>query len=304
MLSIGFDPSFVDTLVRVENPDGSLGRDLPKPGHHHRTPTINRIAGGNGVNISAMLVGLNIEHTLVVPCDQEFFLLLKKRNIKSIQSIDCKVNNSVGITWLAGEMQFNDARFGPSKENWTKNIQNLWTESSLQCYINWGLNPNSLEWASIQWLASCGWNHQEISEEDNLFDAALKVENPMKSILLEPGSIKSHKDKKRLNQLLNYIGENSKDLEFAVFSSNEEEFTEYSEVQMKQFILHTSNFVSIKIGDKLERFEVPKLLNEPTTYVGAGDAFIAGIIKSILENELDLEMGVKVAQDFLHGNLG
>ena len=72
MLSIGFDPSFVDTLVRVENSDRSLAHELPLPGQHHRTPTIYRIAGGNGVNISAILTAIGIENTLVVPCDQEF----------------------------------------------------------------------------------------------------------------------------------------------------------------------------------------------------------------------------------------
>lgn len=303
MLSIGFDPSFVDTLVRVENKDRTLASDLPLSGHHHRTPTINRIAGGNGVNISAILNSIGIEHVLVVPCDEEFQILLNNRRIELVEKISCKVNNSVGITWLAGEMQFNDARYGPSMENWTEKIHALWIESPLQSYLNWGLNPNSVEWVSILWLASCGWNHQDIIEETNLFDKAIKVDSPNKSILLEPGSIKSHKEKNKLTQLLNHIANNSKQLEYAIFSSNEEEYGEYSDIKMKQYILHTSEFVSLTIGENTKRYDVPRLLKEPLTFVGAGDAFIAGIIKSILEFNLDPEVGIETAQEFLHGNL-
>ncbi|MCE7733284.1 MAG: hypothetical protein GPJ54_00305 [Candidatus Heimdallarchaeota archaeon] len=303
MLSIGFDPSFVDTLVRVENKDKSLANNLPLPGHHHRTPAINRIAGGNGVNISAILTAIEIEHTLVVPCDEEFQILLNKRRIELVEKIDCEVNNSVGITWLAGEMQFNDARHGPSKRNWTESIHNLWIESPLQCYLNWGLNPNSLEWVSILWLASCGWKYQEIIDERNLFEKAINSDTPVKSILLEPGSIKFHDEKNKLMQLLHHIANKSNELEYAIFSSNEEEHLEYSDIQMKQYILHTSENVSLKIGEDIKRYEVPRLSKEPLTFVGAGDAFIAGIIHSILGKQLDPEVGINTAQEFLHGNL-
>ena len=200
-------------------------------------------------------------------------------------------------------MQFNDARYGPSRSNWTKKIHNLWIGSPLQCYLNWGLNPNSLEWVSILWLATCGWNHQEIIEEGNLFDKAIKTDNPNKSILLEPGSIKLHEEKSKLNQLLNHIANKSKQLEYAIFSSNEEEFAEYSDIVMKQYILHTSEYVSLKIGENSKKYDVPRLIKEPLTFVGAGDAFIAGIIKSILDFNLDPQVGIEIAQEFLHSNL-
>ena len=77
MLAIGFDPSFVDTLVRVQNIDGSLAKKLPLPGQHNRTPSITRIAGGNGVNLSAVLTSLKIDNTLVVPYDEEFVFALQ-----------------------------------------------------------------------------------------------------------------------------------------------------------------------------------------------------------------------------------
>ncbi len=95
----------------------------------------------------------------------------------------------------------------------------------------------------------------------------------------------------------------SKGLEYAVFSSNEEECEEYSDIKMKQYILHTSEYVSLTIGENSKRYNVPRLLREPLTFVGAGDAFIAGIIKSISENKIDPEVGIEIAQEFLHGNL-
>ena len=136
-----------------------------------------------------------------------------------------------------------------------------------------------------------------------MFDNAVNADNPNKSILLEPGSIKSHKEKYKLNQLLNHIANMSKGLEYAVFSSNEEEYEEYSDIKMKQYILHTSEYVSLTIGGNSKRYNVPRLLREPLTFVGAGDAFIAGIIKSISENNIDPEVGIEIAQEFLHGNL-
>ncbi|OLS22473.1 MAG: hypothetical protein HeimC2_29360 [Candidatus Heimdallarchaeota archaeon LC_2] len=303
MLAIGFDPSFIDTLVRAENIDGSLAKDLPSPGYHNRTPTITRIAGGNGVNLSAMLTSMDIEHTLVVPCDQEFEILLNKRNIKTIEKIQCGVNNSVGVTWLAGEIQFNDAKFGPGRAQWNQIIHNLWKDSPLHCYLNWGLNPNSIEWVSIQWLVSCGWSYQEIIEENDLFNQAIKTEYPRNSILLEPGSVQFHKDNIKLNPLLNHMAKSSQELEYAVFISNEEEYKEYSNIVMKQYILHTSEFVSLKQNDKTKRYKVPRLMKEPSTYVGAGDAFLAGIVKSLMNNILDPEVGILIAQDFLNGKL-
>ena len=55
MLNIGFDPSFIDTIVRAQNSSGLLIDTLPEPGDHHRSSKINKTAGGNSVNISYTL---------------------------------------------------------------------------------------------------------------------------------------------------------------------------------------------------------------------------------------------------------
>ncbi|MHA2101046.1 MAG: hypothetical protein ACW99A_20415 [Candidatus Kariarchaeaceae archaeon] len=299
MLAVGFDPSFIDTLVRVNNENGTLAHSLPDPGHHHRDSFITRIAGGNGVNISAILTKIGIDHVLVAPCNQEFLILLKRRHIERIEMIECEINETVGLTWSPGEIQFNYGRHGLSKKHWTSKVHDLWTNSFIQTYLNWGLNPTSLEWVSVQWLATCGWTFEEISETKNPISAALNATSPNNSIIVEPGSIRLHKNKDELMKILIHISEESQGLQFAIFSSNEEEYNEYSKVKMKQCIMHTSSYVEYKTEKDMQTYQVEGLLKEPKTFVGAGDAFLAGIIKSINDDNLDINQGIDTARNFL-----
>jgi hypothetical protein len=303
MLAIGFDPSFIDTLVRAQKSDGTLADELPPPGHHHRDSYITRIAGGNGVNISVILTKLGVDNILVAPCNSEFRILLNKRGINNIEGIDSQINETVGVTWVPGDIQFNYVKHGLFKEHWTKNIHELWRKSEVQTYLNWGLNPKALEWVSTQWLATCGWNFEEIKAETNVIDRALTVTDPVASFLIEPGSIRFHIDNKELMKILSHIAKHSWESEYAILSANEEEFQEYSSIDMKQNIVHTSNYVKFTDQETDEMYNVEKLHKEPLTYVGAGDAFIAGIIKSMYDLKLDIGEGIETARKFLQGDL-
>ncbi|MDH5401521.1 MAG: hypothetical protein OEZ01_12795 [Candidatus Heimdallarchaeota archaeon] len=296
MLSIGFDPSFIDTLVRVQN-GNSLATHLPLPGNHHRDSFIQRIAGGNGVNVSYVLSKIDIPHTLVVPVNQEFEMLLKQRGIINFYSINADISETVALTYSKGDIQFNHQRSVLNRIHWSKEIHDLWVNSPIAIFLNWGLNIDSLEWVSLQWLSICGWNFDELLSERDLFSHALEMNCPSKPIILEPGSIKTHHSKDNLTKLLTNMSK-SEITDKLIFCCNEEEVSEYRTINFPNFVLHTSKFVEL-IGSEEKLVDVPKLRREPETFVGAGDAFLAGMISSVLKDEIDLDYCIKVAQTYL-----
>lgn len=299
MLAVGFDPSFIDTLVRVEDAKGNLVDDIPPLGHHHRQTNIIRVAGGNGVNISAILHKLNIDHILVVPSNPEFDILLNKRNIDKVHRIHEQVNESVGITFHSGEMQFNDGKHGLSRIDWSEEVHRYWTESPISLFTNWGLNPTSSDWVSRQWLASCGYSFEEISQISDVKSQALQAEGCKTNLLLEPGSIISHKDHGFLLDLLDHIGSTTFENQFSIFSANEEENPEFNKLNFRQSIFHSSSKVILSEGGIKSTFDVNPLPCTPTTFVGSGDAFIAGLIKGLQEMRLDIDFAIHTAQRFL-----
>jgi sugar/nucleoside kinase (ribokinase family) len=304
MLNIGFDPAFIDTLVRVQTNNGVLEKHLPPPGYHHRSSNITRIAGGNGTNIASILIKLNVQCTLVVPTDPYFEILLKQRGIKNIVSIKADVNETVGVSWKPGEIQFNSIRGRLGRKHWTEVIHNLWSKSKIQLYLNWGLNPDAKEWVACQWLASCGWNFQELSAEKNIESQAIEATTINKPIILEPGSFESQPQKQFLLDILKKIGTTSFDEIYPILSCNEEESKEYQKMNFPTKIIHTSTEVVEKRNDHPEYHTVEPLEHDPITYVGAGDSFLAGLIEGVLNySSLDIEHAITVAQQFLTGKL-
>lgn len=304
VLAIGFDPVFIDTLVALKSADGKLISELPEPGHHFRNAEISRIAGGNGVNISYVLNKLGIQHKLVVPVNNLFMELLNERGIinNQIEGIDTEIGDTVGISWKPGEIQLNDPRSILGLNQWTEEINNLWNSSPIKLFINWGLNSNILEWASIQWLSSSGWKFEEIKEETNHYDQVLEVQENDSLLLLEPGSIKNNRDKDKLLLLLNHISKtNSHPL--SILCANEEEKEDFNTIIFQNKIIHTSKVVVHYKNDDVLIYEVPPLNLEPKTFVGAGDSFIAGLIQSLLGGSIDINNGIKIAQNFLTGKL-
>ncbi|MHA2250242.1 MAG: hypothetical protein ACXAD7_07765 [Candidatus Kariarchaeaceae archaeon] len=303
MLYIGFDPAFIDTLVRLECKDGNLLPELPIAGFHHRMSKINRIAGGNGTNVSSILTKLGIQNTLVVPCNPDFELLLKKRVISDIYPIEVSINETVALTYEPGEIQFNHVRAKLGFINWTKEIHEFWQQSDIQVYLNWGLNPLSHEWVSCQWLASCGWSYDELIEETDRTSQALEATIPLKKIILEPGSIKEHNLKQVLTNLLEQIASTSYNEEYPILCCNEEEATEYQSITFQHKIVHTDKFVDFYRCGERRRYKVEPLTKDPETFVGAGDAFLAGIIQACLKGSPNIKNGIKTAQSFLSGDL-
>ncbi len=303
-LAIGFDPAFIDTLVALKSPDGRLIDELPKPGHHFRNATISRIAGGNGVNISSVLNKLNIEHKLIVPSTDLFMNLLEERGIESnqIEAIDAGVGETVGVTWKPGEIQLNDPRSVLGLNQWNETIDKLWKESPIKLFINWGLNSSILEWASIQWLSCSGWNFEELTEEKNHINQALEIQDNNALLLLEPSSISKHRDKKNLLRLINQMSVvNNHPL--SILCANEEEEKDFESIKFQNTIIHTSQYVKHYSNDNIIIYDVPSLNKEPITFVGAGDSFLAGIIQSLLSNRIEINNGIKIANNFLTGQL-
>ena len=304
MLYVGFDPAFIDTLVRAEDISESLIENLPEPGFHHRSSKISRIAGGNGTNIAFILQKLNIPCTLVVPTNQQFITLLAERGIENFISIKAQVNETVGITWAPGEIQFNAVKGSLGKTQWTPQIHDLWTDSEIHTYLNWGLNQTSNEWVSCQWLASCGWSFEEIYHEKEIFHQALEAASIKYPIILEPGSIASHPHNEYLLSLLKQIGSTDFNPSLPLLSCNEEEKIEFEELSFPTTVVHTAERITIASNDQEFHLQVPPLSNEPTTFVGAGDAFTAGLIAQYLDKKrIDLEYAIWVSRSFLMGKL-
>ncbi|MHA2092633.1 MAG: hypothetical protein ACW98K_17445 [Candidatus Kariarchaeaceae archaeon] len=304
MLYIGFDPAFIDTLVRVEDEHGVLNEHLPQPGFHHRSSKILKNAGGNGTNVAYVLSKLNIPCTLVVPTNQQFISLLKERGIEKFVSLNTEVNETVGISWAPGEIQFNAVTGSLGKAHWISPIHDLWMGSDLHTYLNWGLNQTSNEWVACQWLASCGWSYEEISQEKDYLQQALESSSIQYPIFLEPGSIVKHLHFEYLQSLLKQIGSTYFDSWLPLLSCNEEEKSEFKGVSFPTIIIHTEDRVTLARNDQEIHLHVPTLRNEPATFVGAGDAFTAGLIARYLDKkQIDPEYATQIAQSFLMGEL-
>ena len=179
MLNIGFDPSFIDTIVRAQNSSGLLIDTLPEPGDHHRSSKINKTAGGNSVNISYTLKKLQLSHNLIIPSNDEFDLLLGKRKLKVEYKLHNQINETVAINWNKGEIQFNDSSSTLNIDHFTKKVYQYWTDSHIQCLLNLGLNHTSLEWLSCLWLSSCGWEFEDIKNlsKSSLISNAINEQN-------------------------------------------------------------------------------------------------------------------------------
>ena len=304
VLAIGFDPVFIDTLVALKSKDGKLIDELPKPGHHFRNATISRIAGGNGVNISYVLNKINVQHKLVIPSNDLFMNLLEDRGIRSeqIEAINTAVGETVGVTWKPGEIQLNDPRSVLGINQWSETVDKYWKESPIKLFINWGLNYNILEWASIQWLSCSGWSIEELTEERNHFNQALEVQNNSSLLLLEPGSIREHHERNNLLKLINSMSKIN-DHTLSTLCANEEEENDFESINFQNTIIHTSQYVRHRSNDKNVTYDVPRLNKEPVTFVGAGDSFLAGLIQSLLEGRIDITNAIITAQNFLIGQL-
>ncbi len=300
---IGFDPSFLDTIVRLEDNKGELIDKLPLVGHHHRNSKIFRIAGGNGVNIAATLKALGIPVKLIVPTTDEFTKLLNERGIYDITAIGTEISETVAINWVEGEIQMNEVRSNLSAKNWTREVHELWMNNPVDVYLNWGLNKSSLEWVYLQWLGSCGVKYSDINFVD-LQNQVKKYNYPLKPVIIEPGSIKDHKDKNELVNFLKYI--DSVDSKFPmVLCANEEEEVEFVDINNITKIIHSSSEIKIM---NTSIIEVPEIKDEIVTFVGAGDAFTSGIIYQLMNKNEDLieivNFAINIAQQKITGKLG
>lgn len=300
-ISIGFDPAFIDIIVKLLDEQGKLLEKLPLPGHHHRMTRIDTLAGGNGVNIASMLVQLGYNVNLVVPVDEEFIKLLQKRKISKITPITGDVNHTVAITWKEGEIQLNEIKGELGREQWTRKIDDLWKNSPVKLFINWGLNKKSLEWVSMQLLSLANVPLEKLTS-DNIHDEIFKIESLNSHILLEPGSLHSHPDKNDLMKVIQYIMSLPNE-KLTVLLANEEEGREYSKIDQGIKIIHTKSEVRIHQGKNRTFVKVPALKCQPDTYLGSGDAFLSGIIDSILLGNTEslplVRRGISNAQKYL-----
>lgn len=304
MLAIGFDPSFIDILVRVENKHGNLLEHLPKSGFHNRFSKITKIAGGNGVNICAVLGKLGLDHILVVPINEEFKRLLADRNITKSFSISEEINITVALTWKEGDIQFNQATTRLGIDEWTQEVHDLWVNSPVGTMINWGLNDNSHEWVACQLLASGGFSASEIHESDDVLGLAKSVDEVRQTLLIEPGKYFHQANAKKLDTLLQHLGKLSlKSDKKCILLYNEEEKPHFSQFTFAQKILHTAKKVIYSNYEENLTFDVPTLETDPITFVGAGDAFFAGIIDSLLKEKIDIDHAILVAQQYLAAKL-
>lgn len=289
MLAIGFDPSFLDIIIRLEDKNGNLIDKLPKVGHHHRNSKFTRIAGGNGVNIGTTLHKLGFDPKLVIPLNEEFIQLLNNNGLSNLEGIDSEISQTVAITWKEGEIQLNEIRGDLNRNNWTERVHDLWQDSPIHVMTNWGLNPSSLEWVYLQWISASGISYSEI-QFDDLKKQAFGCRACKKYFVIEPGSIQEHRDREKLLEFLQYMSNCAVN---TILCMNEEEAIEYKEIKNFTKITHTATNVTIQNSNGKIIITVPPLQKEPVNFVGAGDAFTAGIVESILKNDMDIKNMVK-----------
>lgn len=302
MLSIGFDPSFLDTIVRAVDKTGSLLSTLPSPGHHHRMNEISRIAGGNNVNVAYVLMKLGFTFNLVVPANDEFEKYLNERGLTLAHSIHEDVNETIAVIWQEGEIQFNNVQAKLDKSDWSQAVHSFWMDSSLHVLNNWGLNPTSHEWIACQLLANAGWSYEEIQQLKEPLDNVSSISHLSKPLIIEPGSIQEHSHQEDLFKILNNVSELSYDRDFPLFCANEEEKPEYEGIDFKTKIIHSATEVLLIHNGEISKYDVP-LIEEIVTLVGAGDAFLAGIIAGYLQSDtINVDFAVSVAQAYIKGD--
>ncbi len=290
---IGFDPTFVDIVVRLFGAEGNLLPSLPSAGHHHRNCTIVEVAGGNGVNVARTLAKLGIDVTAVIPFDDYFGGLLRNEtnqdHLKILEIPGVGSNRTVAVIWNDGELQLNSVSQSLGRVNWTKEIHQSWMKSPIHVFLNWGLNPLASEWVACQVLALSGFSWKEIFEIEpqRLIDFALKSEflsdNP---IFLDTGLLKEHQNYSDLQSLKRKIIAN----ENAVLVCNEEEEKESTIFENGPFVVHSSQKVFLKTKNKRISIPVHALPDGERNFVGAGDAFLAGLIEVTLDGNDPLSL--------------
>lgn len=303
-MHVGFDPTFVDIFVRLMDNRGHLIENLPPVGYHHRTCLTDEIAGGNGVNVARTLGRLGEFLTLVIPADDYFISLLKKDAVLSkfpITKINgCGSNRTIALITSKGEIQLNAVTNSMGLRQWSKGVHQHWLDSPAKIFLNWGLNPLSHEWVSCQILSLAGYTHQEIHEigDKNVVVTALKQDLPEKyPIFMDTGLIGNHPNFIELAELRSKISETKT----AYVVGNEEEETELRQSNPKNLIIHSARNVQARSTSNNLDLEVPKLPRGERNYVGAGDAFLAGLIKSCLSGQevmerTTIQYAIEVAQ--------
>jgi sugar/nucleoside kinase (ribokinase family) len=309
-LYVGFDQSFRDIIVKLFDGSGNLVNQLPKVGHHHRSTTVNEIAGGNGVNLFKALIKLNVNVKLVVPVDDFFIKLLRQEGVSNINKTVIPIKNAVPNTTIAlqlksGEIQLNNTIQHLDKNYWSEDLHNYWQRSDFNISTNWGLNKYSPEWISCQLLSSSGYDYEDYitNPVQTLLEKKCSLE---KLFIVEPGLIYNHPKVKEIFKILRKY-QNQKNL---IILGNEEEipplYTEYQRFPL--LIQHDSKKIFIFRKNKINKIEVPNIEpNEIHTTIGAGDVFLGGFSysiaydnKSILEAILD---GIKFSQKYIRYEL-
>ena len=158
-----------------------------------------------------------------------------------------------------------------------------------------------MEWIHCQWLASCGVAFEDLDQFVEIND--LNQLNPTKTLVVEPGNIQDHQDKAQLMELLEIMV--SKDQ--VIFLCNEEEFKEFAQLPARNMVVHSSDKLLVRWKKREKEMVVPTLPCEPKNFIGAGDAFLAGIISALMQSHHNLDqiasMAISVAQDHICGIL-
>ncbi|RMG20866.1 MAG: carbohydrate kinase family protein [Methanobacteriota archaeon] len=287
-MKIGFDPTFVDIMVELRKNDGSLIESLPLPGHHHRNCRTTEIAGGNGVNVGRVLKRLGRDISIVVPLDELFRGLLKKDpylNWSDVLEIsNGGSNRTIALIWKKGEIQLNSVSYSLGMQNWSPEVHEAWISSPIAVFLNWGLNPLAHEWVSCQILSLAGCTHEEIHEfsSSQLIEQAMDIDlASTPPILVDTGLLRDHSHIESLTKLKNKI----MGIGNSILVCNEEEAQENLQLGDANLIIHSSNEVIIKSNDLRKRVDVPFLRNGERNFVGAGDAFLAGLIDCLLNDQ-------------------
>ncbi len=293
-MKIGFDPTFLDVFVYSLDANGRLIPKLPNPGHHVRNSLIKEVAGGNGVNVARTLARLGHDPALVIPYDDYFMEVLSLdphlKNLERHRIHDCGSNRTIAVIWGEGEIQFNHTSNNLEKRHWTQDVHHLWTESSFHVFLNWGLNSTSNEWVTCQLLALSGIKNnelKELSKRDAIelaMEVSIECDHP---ILIDTGRFDHHSEKEELVNLFAKLA----GLDQCIVLMNEEEAPVLQEIPMQNYILHTPERIKAKFKSETIHVDVPPL-KEALNFVGAGDAFLAGIIDG-------LKLGVGLSKDLL-----
>ncbi len=295
-IAIGYDPVFLDVLVKIKDEDGNLLKKVPyQAGSHYPFSEISLEPGGNGLNLAKTLSRLRHDPVTFVGKVNTVMraLLSPYENLQVVSVKDQEPNITVSLELEQGEFQINYKHVGFAPDDLTPQAITLFQESRVNTYSNLGLNPSALE--LYDFLAS------KILDSGRLLEGKISVFDPSTLLAFDQWEVLREFFEEKFSRLPGV----------KIVSVNEEEYQllrgngALKESKGFMIVVHSTSQVVVHDGEKT-RFLVPPLPGPAKQLLGAGDAFNAGLVQGFLTGCSVVESvrrAIETAQQHILGRL-